>query len=1041
MAPSLAAVAAALFAVSLALIAVQAAPEGGVLPPAAAAPAIVVHSFGDGRSGKDGKAVALGALEIRRLLAQLAGPGSGVFVLRHQAVGPEAIGAAVDRALAEVGTRQHVFVATATHPAAVALARHNASLAAALASLTKPDAHLLHSVGDGAVLCAGKTGVAALYAAYSLAEELGAGFYLHGEVLPSPRPSLTLPPRLYRTFTPRFATRGIQPFHDFPMGPDWWQLPYWKALASNMAKMKLNFMGFHTYAWKQHIVEPLVWIGEDGAGNFDPRTGDVTEAGAYQSSWFTQQDFFATPTPGSRDGAATGEPAMRGNVPGQVSRATSNYCCGASLAFERDCYGSDAQAAFCYPNTTAEAAALMNNAKDLVNEAFAWAEDFAFVSGAVGVEFPISRPPPASNATLLEVYTGMFARLVASGIPLSTFWLWTTEDVEDHGTGRGYPQSNPLWQQLVAEIKVAQQALKAVGANFTLGTNGWTVGPGDNASFFSEEIKDPSFTISAINGALGWLPPDPAFAEIGTRGWSIPWMEDDMSLASEELWVNRTLQHGALAHQYGTRGLLGLLWRTWETAPQIKALALAGWDETAADLTASGLFTVFCTDNFGPATAAECTRLFVAVDGTAVGTDRAVGRLPRDGQSCCGGPMSAVDVPASNLLDVSGFEAWLPTVTGTGNVERATQWVNLFRYHRQTQVVSNASAALDTALATSIKDNQTAAVAIGVPLARAVSAEYRKMVTLLLEYGTTPGTLGMLGAHEGANWPSKFGYSDPEHDYPCLPSASISKLAEVLAGTFPPPPPPSHCHPAHPDLTNAQCHFDNSTSPSARCMPYTISIAERGLTQEMCAGQCAAHNYSFAGVEFGVACFCGDGYPTSATLPMARCAAMKCGGNPGEDCGSADVVLVYPFTCSTAPPAPPAPPPSNFSGLIPALLPNGSYTGTARMYQPAVRTAVSRAEATDGLLLRASVLSFSPPTAVMLWLCPSTSNGACTQHSMSAAVDQWTQKIHSQVYEVRVAVPAQELVGFEYWMSAVFQSGGGPALRTPVSANTTVTVL
>jgi len=29
-----------------------------------------------------------------------------------------------------------------------------------------------------------------------------------------------------------------------------------------MAKLKLNFMGFHTYAWKQGIVEPLVWIGE-----------------------------------------------------------------------------------------------------------------------------------------------------------------------------------------------------------------------------------------------------------------------------------------------------------------------------------------------------------------------------------------------------------------------------------------------------------------------------------------------------------------------------------------------------------------------------------------------------------------------------------------------------------------------------------------------------------------------------------------------------------------------------------------------------------
>ena len=84
----------------------------------------------------------------------------------------------------------------------------------------------------------------------------------------------------------------------------------------------------------------------------------------------------------------------------------------------------------------------------------------------------------------------MFGRIKASGIPLSTFWLWTNEGVENHGNGKGKPQSDPMWQELVQEIKIAQQAVKAVGANFSLGTNGWTVGPGDNASFFDLEIAD-----------------------------------------------------------------------------------------------------------------------------------------------------------------------------------------------------------------------------------------------------------------------------------------------------------------------------------------------------------------------------------------------------------------------------------------------------------------------------------------------------------------------------------------------------------------------
>lgn len=170
----------------------------------------------------------------------------------------------------------------------------------------------------------------------------------------------------------------------------------------------------------------------------------------------------------------------------------------------------------------------------------------------------------------------------------------------------GLPQSDPMWKQLVDEIKTAQEALKAVGGNFSLGTNGWCLGPGDNASFFDKEIADPSFKIASINGALGWLPPDPAYARMdGKRAWAIPWcgsttcimliailthdsgiaaealiedahtcrMEDDLSLGSAEIWVNRTLEHANIAANMKVDGLLGLMWRTWETSPQIGALA------------------------------------------------------------------------------------------------------------------------------------------------------------------------------------------------------------------------------------------------------------------------------------------------------------------------------------------------------------------------------------------------------------------------------------------------------------------------------------
>ena len=43
---------------------------------------------------------------------------------------------------------------------------------------------------------------------------VGAAFYLHGEVLPSPNRSLSLPSNLRKTFTPRFEVRGLQPFRE-----------------------------------------------------------------------------------------------------------------------------------------------------------------------------------------------------------------------------------------------------------------------------------------------------------------------------------------------------------------------------------------------------------------------------------------------------------------------------------------------------------------------------------------------------------------------------------------------------------------------------------------------------------------------------------------------------------------------------------------------------------------------------------------------------------------------------------------------------------
>ena len=94
----------------------------------------------------------------------------------------------------------------------------------------------------------GGSDLAVLYGAYAFAEKLGVRFQLDGDVLPDARIALALP-QLDETHAPLFALRGIQPFHDFPEGPDWWNADDYKTYCTQMAKLRMNFIGLHCYPW------------------------------------------------------------------------------------------------------------------------------------------------------------------------------------------------------------------------------------------------------------------------------------------------------------------------------------------------------------------------------------------------------------------------------------------------------------------------------------------------------------------------------------------------------------------------------------------------------------------------------------------------------------------------------------------------------------------------------------------------------------------------------------------------------------------------
>ncbi len=404
---------------------------------------------------------------------------------------------------------------------------------------------------------AGGDDTATLYAAYRLAEHFGVRFYLHGDVIPDARIPFSIP-LLNERSTPLFALRGIQPFHDFPEGPDWWNRDDYLAVIGQLPKLRMNFFGLHTYPEGAPIAEPAVWIGQ-------PR--DIVAGGkvksSYPSSW---------------------QNTLRGNW-GYAPKKTSDYAFGAASLFERDDFGAEVMWGHIPNPTTPDACnEVFERAAGLLRHAFEFAHEVG-VCTCVGTETPLIVPKlvrerlkaagkdPVDLSTTKELYEGIFRR-IAQAYPLDYYWLWTPE---------GWTWSPVKEDQISAttnDLLTAYAALKSVGATFKLATCGWVLGPQQNRAMF-DEILPKEVAVSCINRQVGNTPVDAGFAGVSGRGkWAIPWLEDDPGLTEPQFWVGRMRRDAADALRYGCDGLMGIHWRTRVLAPNVAALAQAAWDQT-----------------------------------------------------------------------------------------------------------------------------------------------------------------------------------------------------------------------------------------------------------------------------------------------------------------------------------------------------------------------------------------------------------------------------------------------------------------------------
>ncbi len=634
--------------------------------------------------------------------------------------------------------------------------------------------------GRPVVLIVGGDPIGTLYGAYRFAEHLGVRFYMHGDVVPDQRVALELPV-LDETRRPLFDRRGIQPFHDFPEGPDWWNRDTYKAILGQLPKMGMNFFGLHTYPEGGVGPEPLVWIGPP-----DELSADGKVKASYPSRHFTTSN----------------NPPAWGYQPGN----TTEFFFGAAELFDRDDYGANyVRGTYPWQKMSPEQCnALFERMGKLLGNVFTFAHRLG-VKTCIGTETPLVVPTPvkqrlqaagknpADPAVVQSIYEGMFRR-IAKIHPLDYYWVWTPE---------GWTWTPATQQQIdatMADLRAFLTAAKQTQAPFTLATCGWVLGPPQSPALF-DQFLPKQMPMSCINRTVGNTPVEPGFANVqGRPKWAIPWMEDDPGLTMPQLWAARMRRDAVDARKYGCTGLFGIHWRTRVLAPNVSALAKAAWDQTGwkGQATAgpdgkmryepiADFYADWARSEFGPEAAEPIAAIFTRLDS----------HLPRPADWVTGpGSIRPDPLPWAQVQQTYAFvdqlAALRPQVTGPGNLERFDYWLDQFRSLRSIGQVRCVWARFDAALAKAKaeKDPQAQkklARESVLPVRKELMAAFSELQRYVLATVTNAGEMGNV-----CNW--------QQQTLPILLTKPGQELAKLLGEDLPADAMPSKQYAGQPRL-------------------------------------------------------------------------------------------------------------------------------------------------------------------------------------------------------------------------------------------------
>jgi len=632
------------------------------------------------------------------------------------------------------------------------------------------------------VIITGGDETGTLYAAYHFVEHLGIRFYLHGDVIPDEKITLQLPD-LDETGKPLFSLRGIQPFHDFPEGPDWWNSDDYKAIFSQLPKLRMNFFGLHTYPEGGVGPEPTVWIG---------LPQDIKENGDVKSSYPARH--FTTYS-------GTWE---------YKAKNTSDFFYGSGQMFERNDYGADYMKDMTpWPNTPEDCNRMFDRAGNMLGEVFAYANKLG-IKTCIGTETPLVIPKKVQERlknlgkdykdqkVIQELYEGMF-EWVKKNVPLDYYWFWTPE---------GWTWSDTKEEDVVktkSDFSAALQAAKDVQAPFTMATCGWVLGPKQDRALF-DQFLPKEMPMSCINRNVGFSPVEPGFAGMtGRPEWAIPWLEDDPAMIIPQLWVGRMRRDAADALAYGCSGLMGIHWRTRILGPNVSALAQAGWEQEkwnpnfgkkatieeanraynnpVRDLPAEDFYNDWVFARFGKEVAEPMAKLFIKLDGGELSEfgKQEKTNLPRPSMWTGPGGIKPDATPWKEAKKAYNFIEEMaqlrPAVKGKGNLSRFDYWLNNFYYlravHKFSCSLAEFNAVIEKVRKEPDKEIKKKMVRDTVlPVRKRQISELAEVHKYLLATVNTTGALGNV-----ANW--------QQHNIPMYIEKPGRELADILGEDLP----------------------------------------------------------------------------------------------------------------------------------------------------------------------------------------------------------------------------------------------------------------